>query len=130
MNAEGNQTPDYSPQLHYAIIGADEVLRRWSNAPWELPGEKWPGFEDWMTTLSASLASGDVEAIERAAAELARMEPRRIVKLGSAADAVPMPEQTRERLNEVVHIIDRLRSGPAGPSGETNPPPDSGSDRS
>jgi hypothetical protein len=129
MNAEGNQTPDNSPQLHYAIIGAGEVLGRWSSMQWKLPAEKWPGFDDWMTTLASSLASGDAGAIEQAAAELARMEPRRIVKLGSAEATVPMPEQTRERLNEVVHVIDRLRSGAAGPVGETNPPPGSEPDR-
>lgn len=121
MNAERNQTPGNSPQLHYAIIGAHEVLRRWSTMQWKLPAEKWSGFDDWMTALARSLDNKDAEVIEQAAGELARMEPRRIIKLGTA---IPMPEQTRERLNEVVHSIDRLRSDVA----EANPPQGSESD--
>lgn len=129
MNAKDNQSPDNSPQLHSALTGADEVLRQWGSMPWKLPAEKWPGFDDWMATLASSLASKDAGVIDQAAAELARMEPRRIIRLGSAGTAIPMPEQTRERLNEVVHIIDRLRSGAARQAGETNPPQGPGTDR-
>ena len=129
MNAEGNQTPGNLPPLHYAIIGAREVLWRASNTQWKLPAEKWSGFDDWMTTLASGLASKDAGVIQRAAAELERMEPRRIIKLGSAGPAISMPEQTRERLNEVVHSIDRLRSGAAEQASERNPPQGSESDR-
>jgi hypothetical protein len=121
MNADGNRTADDAPQLHYAIIGAREVLQRASIAQWKLPAEKWSGFDTWMTTLASGLASGDAGVIRRAAAQLERLEPRRIIRLGETA--VPMPEPTRERLNEVVHSIDRLRSGAAEQSSDTDPSP-------
>jgi hypothetical protein len=129
MNTEGDRAADNAPQLHDAIIGAREVLQRTSSAQWKLTAEKWQGFDGWMAILARGLASGDAGAIRQAAAELARAEPRRIVKLGSGETSVPMPEPTRERLNEVVHSIDRLRSGAAGQASDTNPSPDPEPDR-
>ena len=129
MNAGDNQVPSSSPLLASAILGAHEVLQRATSGQWELSPGKWSGFDACIITLADSLASGDAERIRQSAAQLERMEPRRITRLGGAETAVPMPEPTRERLNEVVHRIDRLRSGTQQQADDSKPPPGPGPGR-
>lgn len=129
MSATGGWDADNASQLQHAITGAEEVLRFARNAQWKLPAEKWDEFDGGMTILARALADRDAAAIRQAADKLARAEPRRIIRLGSGDPAVSMPEPTRERLNEVVHSIDRLRSGGTGQAGDTDLSPGSESGR-
>ena len=113
MSATGGRDADNASQLQHAIIGAEEVLRFARNAQWKLPAEKWDEFDGGMTMFARALADRNAAAIRQAADKLARAEPG--ASSGSGGDpAVSMPEPTRERLNEVVHHIDRLRSGGTG----------------
>jgi hypothetical protein len=127
MNVDGNETTDNALRLQYAIAGAREVLQRAGSAQWKLSAGEWSGFDTWMKALASGLTSEDAEVIRRAAAQLEGLEPRRITRLGESV--VPMPEPTRERLNEVVHDIDRIRTGAAGQADDPDPASGPGSGR-
>lgn|ERR1017187_2634318 len=122
MNAEGNW-PTKDSSLRRSLLSAGEVVQKATRGQWKLRPQEWSAVDSCLTSLAEGIASGDAGVIRQAAAQLERLEPRRIIGLGSRESAVPMPELTRERLNEIVHSIDRLRSDTAEQASDTKPEP-------
>jgi|SRR5215472_1755601 len=120
MNPDGNSPTDDTAQLHRMIVSAEKVLQRAVADQWELSPEQWDRFDGSLEALDSALASTDAEGIKSAAAEIVRLEPRRAIKLGSAGSKSLMPEPTHDRINMIVHKIDRLTDGAA--NGDETPP--------
>ena len=120
MNPGGHRPIDDKAQLRKKIIGARKVLQRAVKDQWDLPSEQWDRFDGCLAAMDSALVSADARRITSAAAEITRLESRRVTKLGSARGTSPMPEATHDRINMIVHRIDRLAAEPA--RGDETPP--------
>jgi len=120
MNADSHGPIDETARLRRKIISAGRVLQRAVADQWWLSPEQWDQFDGYLDALDSALASADADGINSAAAEIACLKPRRAIKLGSAGGKSIMPEPTHDRINMIVHEIDRLAAGAA--HGDEAPP--------
>jgi CATRA-Associated Small Protein len=120
MNPGDHRPTDDTALLRDKLIRSRKVLERAVTYQWDLPPEQWDRFDGYLAAMDSALASADAEGITSAAAGIARLEPRRVTKLGSAGDKSPMPEAMHDRINMIVHKIDRLTAEPT--HGAETPP--------
>lgn len=73
---------------------------------WELAPQRWERVASIVGSLADALAQGDGDALREATAELELTGPVRITRIG-AKSLVPVPEQTRDRANHLVHALGR-----------------------
>jgi hypothetical protein len=121
MNPSGHGPIDDTARLRRKIIGTGKVLQRAVTDQWELSPEQWDRFDGYLDAIDSALASIDAEGVKSATAEIVRLEPRRAIKLGSAGGKSLMSEPTHDRINVIVHRIDRL-AAEAADGDETSPP--------
>jgi hypothetical protein len=81
-----------------AIDTLDDVSK------WRLQLSGWEAVGRALEDMRRSLAAGDPAAFLRAVADVRRTGPRRIVGLENAA-TLPLPEQHRERVNQLIHDL-------------------------
>jgi hypothetical protein len=120
MNPGDRRPTDDTALLRDKIIRSRKVLERAVTYQWDLRPAQWDRFDGYLAAMDSALASADAEGITSAAAGIARLEPRRVTKLGSAGDKSPMPEAMHDRINMIVHKIDRLTAEPT--HGAETPP--------
>jgi hypothetical protein len=109
VNADSHEPIDDMTQLRRGIISAGKVLQRAVAGQRDLSAEEWERFGELLDALDSALTSMDADVIKSTAIGIEGLaEPRRVIKLGSAGSKSPMPEPIRDRLNVIVHKIDRL----------------------
>jgi hypothetical protein len=122
VNTDSHGPIDDTTQLRRRIISAGKVLQSAVADQRDLSATEWERFEGQLDALDSALTSMDADAIKNAAIGIEGLvEPRRAIKLGSAGSKSPMPEPIHDRLNVIVHKIDRLAAEVASVS-ETPPP--------
>lgn len=86
---------------------------------WRLRRGGWDAIGPLLEDIRRSLAAGDRDAVLQAVAEMRRVGPHRILGMENAA-MLPLPEQYRERLNQLVHDLSTppQDSPPAGPDND------------
>lgn len=72
---------------------------------WRLVRESWDEFEQGLQAMEDALAAGDLAAFRRAVGDVEMAGPHRISGLEDSA-MLPLPEEHRERLDELVHVLD------------------------
>ncbi|SEQ84282.1 Putative transposase of IS4/5 family [Streptomyces radiopugnans] len=72
---------------------------------WRLKRENWNAVGRGLEAMRRALAAGDAAGLRRAVAVVEMAGPYRIVGLEDAA-LLPLPEECRERVNELVHALD------------------------
>ncbi|MFP8940345.1 CATRA system-associated protein [Streptomyces fenghuangensis] len=72
---------------------------------WRLKRENWIAVGHGLEAMRCALAAGDAAGLRRAVAVVEMAGPYRIVGLEDAA-LLPLPEDCRERVNELVHALD------------------------
>jgi hypothetical protein len=71
---------------------------------WRLEHSKWEAVGRGLEAMRRALAAGDSAGLLRAAADVEMAGPHRIAGLEDAA-MLPLPEEYRERVNEMVHTL-------------------------
>jgi hypothetical protein len=71
---------------------------------WELAPQRWERVALIVGSLADALARGDGEALREATAELELTGPVRVTRIGTKS-VIPVPEQTRDRANHLVHAL-------------------------
>ncbi|WP_069766881.1 CATRA system-associated protein [Streptomyces sp. LUP30] len=73
---------------------------------WELAPQRWEQVDSIVDSLADAVARGDGDALREATAELELTGPVRITRIG-AKSVIPVPEETRDRANHLVHALGR-----------------------
>lgn len=73
---------------------------------WELAPQRWEQVDSIVDSLADAVARGDGDALREATAELELTGPVRITRIG-AKSVIPVPEETRDRANRLVHALGR-----------------------
>ncbi|MTE17627.1 hypothetical protein F0L17_00445 [Streptomyces sp. TRM43335] len=71
---------------------------------WRLKQENWNAVGHGLEAMRRALAAGDAAGLRRAVADVEMAGPYRIVGLEDA-DLLPLPKECRERINELVHVL-------------------------
>lgn len=102
---------------------ADEVLA--DIGVWRLRASRWDVVGRGLRAMSDALAAGDTARFRRAVADVEMAGPHRISGLEDCA-LLPLPEEHRERLAELVHALgtDVPPATPATPAAPGGPGPD------
>ncbi|WP_333735995.1 CATRA system-associated protein [Streptomyces sp. IBSBF 2806] len=73
---------------------------------WELAPQRWEQVDSIVDSLADAVARGDGDALREATAELELTGPVRVTRIG-AKSVIPVPEETRDRANRLVHALGR-----------------------
>lgn len=93
-----------------ASVEARAVLR--IVIQWRLVGSRWRQVHDAVGVMDAAVAAADVESLWNAIAQLERLGPLRVsTRLGDIPKE-QVPEEVRERINELIDALVR-EDGPA-----------------
>ncbi len=70
---------------------------------WRLAEAGWVSVAPILDAMLAALEGGNLDALQAATADLERLKPERIVKIGT--EPAEPPPRVRERLNRLVHAL-------------------------
>jgi hypothetical protein len=72
---------------------------------WRLVASRWRQVQDTVGVMEAALAAADVESLWNAIAQLGQLGPFRVsTRLGDVPKE-PVPEDVRERINELIYAL-------------------------
>ncbi|MCB8905547.1 MULTISPECIES: CATRA system-associated protein [unclassified Streptomyces] len=90
---------------------------------WQLRAKNWDVVGQGLKAMRDALAAGDFAAFEQALGDVELAGPQRISGLEDCS-MLPLPEEYRERLDELVHALDGDNPTPRAPSGSDAAGPD------
>ncbi|WP_328941375.1 hypothetical protein OG259_06740 [Streptomyces sp. NBC_00250] len=90
---------------------------------WQLRARNWEVVGHGLRAMRDALAAGDLVAFQEALGDVELAGPQRISGLEDSA-MLPLPEQYRERLDELVHALDGDNPGSRAASGADAAGPD------
>ncbi|MEV5918578.1 CATRA system-associated protein [Streptomyces pseudogriseolus] len=86
-----------------AACRALELMRK----EWRLPPEAWEEITELLDDLSAAVTAGNAAAVDALTGELEELSGSRVTPITGERDGrVPLPEQERERVVALVHLLD------------------------
>ena len=75
---------------------------------WQLNTERWQRIAAQLDSVEDSLRRRDLDDLSTDTADLQRLGPVRILRIGSSASPSPAPRDVRERLVRLVHELETL----------------------
>jgi len=108
-SGESDSTPQRWHSGDITAIESEALDALSDAAAWQLAEARWQAIERILVAMDAALASGDVDALAAATADLELAGPLRIIPIGPPPTGPP--PAVRDLLNKLVHSLGGVAAG-------------------